>query len=168
MNKITLNKPAMTKYCLRVFLLHKSRFKNNFANLFSTYRIITARKRSLGKGNAFTLVWHFVHGIVGRQTTFLGRPPPPPVEAPLLADPPPPPILFDTVNKRVVRILLECNLVDMISANILFYSVMGASNLKLRIMAISKRTPHLITSITSRIRITVATWELKDTILIIF
>ena len=105
--------------------------------LFSSSYIFTARKRSLGQANVFTPVCHSVYGGVcptpldADPLPGLDRPPPPPDadppgvgqtppgcrprprvgKTPLDATPPPgvgqtnP---TDTVNKRAVRILLEC------------------------------------------------------------
>ena len=68
------------------------------------FSIITARKRSMGQGNVFTPVCHSVQGEgadppVGRPGGW---------SLPLDADP----FRCRYVNKRVVRILLECILVD--------------------------------------------------------
>ena len=80
--------------------------------------VITARKRSLGKGNIFAPVCHSVHR--GGICLSSCRPPPsrhPPSGAgthtpPWSRHPPPAQcMLGDTVNKRAVCILLECNLV---------------------------------------------------------
>ena len=85
--------------------------KDVAATIGWTKHFITARKRSLGQGNVFTPVCHSAHR--GRR----GRPPigRPPQAYPANADPPgvvqtPP----HTVNKRAVRILLECILCDLI------------------------------------------------------
>ena len=90
--------------------------------------IFTARKRSLGQGNVFKLVCHSVHRdgggfpacITGHMTRavclqgvciegglYLGGLPP----GGLGRTPPPHGILRDMINKRAVRILLECILV---------------------------------------------------------
>ena len=84
---------------------------------------ITARKRSLGQGNVFTPACDSVHRgclthcmlgythplVRPPQQTPLGRHPyldrHPPGHTPLFW------ILWDTVNKRAVRILLDCTLV---------------------------------------------------------
>ena len=94
--------------------------------------LVTARKWSLGQGNIFTPVCHSVHG--GSASVHAGIPPPradtpPPEQTPPWGQTPweqtpqeqaPPPgagtppqlsMLGDTVNKRAVHILLECNLV---------------------------------------------------------
>ena len=97
-----------------------------------THILFTARKRSLGQGNIFTPVCHSVHGQVhppGRYTPWnrytpqtryppgqvhpLGRYTPqvgtPPDQVHPLDQVHPP---GDTGNKRAVRILLECILVE--------------------------------------------------------
>ena len=61
--------------------------------------LITARKRSLGQGNIFAPVCHSVHG--GGGVPQAGTPP----------GQVHPRACWDTVNKRAVRILLECILV---------------------------------------------------------
>ena len=86
--------------------------------------IFTARKRSLGQGNIFTPVCYSVHR--GSASVHDGIPPPrtrhPPDQVPHgpgiplkpgtpCTSPPAQSMLGDTVNARVVRILLECNLV---------------------------------------------------------
>ena len=63
--------------------------------------LITARKWSLGQGNVFTPVCDSVHG--GGCIPAYNRADNPPRQDPR--------ILRDTVNKRAVRILLECILV---------------------------------------------------------
>ena len=80
--------------------------------------IFTARKRSLGQGNIFTLVCHSVHGGGGvcLSACWDTRTPPsrpPQDQAPPLREQS---MLGDTVNERAVRILLECNLVCQIFA----------------------------------------------------
>ena len=83
--------------------------------------IFTARKWSLGQGNAFTPVCHYVHRGMGgvcpiacwdthtpRQTP---RQTPPWPDTPPGRHPCPPRIQWDMINKRAVRILLECVLV---------------------------------------------------------
>ena len=100
-------------------------YKNNTFLVINSNGIITARKRSLGQGNVFTPVCHSVHRGRGSaqppaldadppgvgQTSLdadpLGWPDPPDADPPGVWQIPPP----DTVNKRSVRILLECILV---------------------------------------------------------
>ena len=78
--------------------------------------VIVARKRSLEQGNVFTLMCHSVHGrgsVLGGSTSrgvciqgvYLGG------EGKLGRPPEIHEILRDTVNRRAVRILLECFLV---------------------------------------------------------
>ena len=85
--------------------------------------IFTARKRSLGQGNIFSSVCQEFCPQGGVcLSACLDTPPPqeqrhPPEQTPPGADPPgadPPAqcMLGDTVNKRAVCILLECNLVE--------------------------------------------------------
>ena len=73
-------------------------------NLF-LYTIITARKRSLGQGNIFSSMCQEICSR-GLPQCMLGYHPPqsrhPPAQC----------MLGDTVNKRAVCILLECNLVS--------------------------------------------------------
>ena len=80
--------------------------------------IFTAHKRSLGQGNVFTPVCHSVHGggflacITGHMTggLHLGNLPPGGGSAYRRVGPPPPEIhgiLWNTVNKRAVHILLD-------------------------------------------------------------
>ena len=68
---------------------------------------ITARKRSLGKGNICAPACHFVHGEVCLNACYDTTPPRPEAGNP----PPEQCMLGDTDNKWAVRILLECNLV---------------------------------------------------------
>ena len=81
--------------------------------------IFTARKRSLGQGNIFTqFVILFTGGV--SASVHAGIPPlpgsrPPPEQTPLEQTPPAQSMLGDMVNARTVRILLECNLVAVIS-----------------------------------------------------
>ena len=101
--------------------------------------IVTARKRSLGQGNVFTPVCHSVHGRGvwlpsmhyrsydweclpggrGESASGGGRcPTPPTLEIHG--------ILWDTVNKRALRILLECILVeklDFVKLNFLLVNI---------------------------------------------
>ena len=103
-------------------------FSNKELSLFARSRywlgLITARKRSLGQGYVFTRVCDSVHGgYLGRYTPSgqvhpLGRYPPPPPQvhpSPQAGTPPgrytPGNTCWDMVNKRTVRILLECILV---------------------------------------------------------
>ena len=74
--------------------------------------LVTARKRSLGQGNVFTPVCHSVHGggVCIQRGLGLGRPPSHG-------------ILWDTINKRVVRILLECILVWFLSTWSRYYEL---------------------------------------------
>ena len=91
-------------------------------------RFITARKRSLGQGNIFIGVCQEFCSQGGLPQCILGYPPPqgqtpprppgpgtparlgtPPEQTPPLREQS---MLGDTVNERAVRILLECNLVD--------------------------------------------------------
>ena len=94
--------------------------------------VITARKQSLGQGNIFSSVCREFCSQGGSASVHAGIPPPPPgtrQPPPPGADPPGtrhprqqtppgsrhPPVqcmLRDTVNKRAVCILLECNLVQ--------------------------------------------------------
>ena len=75
--------------------------------------VFTARKRSLGQGNIFSSVCqeYSVHRG-GLPQCMLGYHPPG-ADTPPTRHPPGPstPPLGDTVNKRAVCILLECNLV---------------------------------------------------------
>ena len=87
--------------------------------------LVTARKRSLGQGNIFSSVCQEFCPQGGSASVHAGIPPPCQGDPPYKADPPPlarrpppasqtPPaqcMLGDTVNKRAVCILLECNLV---------------------------------------------------------
>ena len=102
-----------------------NRWKRKLTVKFCTFWFITVRKRSLGQGNVFTPVCHSVHRgrgslqpPVGRpgiwEEPTLGRPPrrrplsrPPWMPTHPDAEPPPP----GYINKRAVRILLECILV---------------------------------------------------------
>ena len=88
---------------------------------FSRFVIITACKRSLGQGNVFIPVFDSVHRGGGGYNcaSFCSQEGLHPatrggglhLEGGWL-DPPPNRILRDTVNERVVRILLECIFVD--------------------------------------------------------
>ena len=77
-----------------------------------TSEIITARKRSLGQGNVFAPVCHSIDGRgalhPGREVCIQGKS----ASRAGWVDPPPHRILHDTVNERVVLILLECILVE--------------------------------------------------------
>ena len=78
--------------------------------------IFTARKQSLGQGNVFTPVCHSVHRRGGvcpppRMCTPPDAHPPGCRPPPGMQSPPPPPDTSDTVNKRAIRVLLECILV---------------------------------------------------------
>ena len=80
---------------------------------------ITASKRSLRQGNIFAPVCHSVHrgGVPGKVPTRAGTPPgryTPPAGTPAASTPGN--ACSDTVNKRAVRILLECILVDNFTA----------------------------------------------------
>ena len=82
--------------------------------------IFTARKRSLGQGNIFTqFVILFTGGGVCLSacldTTTPREQTPPRADPPWSRPPPAQSMLGDTVNARTVRILLECNLVAVIS-----------------------------------------------------
>ena len=74
-------------------------------------------KRSFGQGNIFTPVCHSVHrggGSAQVPPQDQTHPPPPGTRHPPLGQDPPPPgnsRLWNTVNVRPVRILLECILV---------------------------------------------------------
>ena len=107
----TLNKSLISKYDLFIAII---------------IEIFTVRKRSLGQGNIFAPVCHSVH----RGSTWAGTPHPPEQVHPRgqvhplpgrytpswVGTPPrqvhPCNACWDTVNKRAVRILLECILVD--------------------------------------------------------
>ena len=77
--------------------------------------VITARKRSLGQGNVFTRMCHSIHRgeevCLGRVYLKGGLPPGGLDPGELGRPPEIHEILRDTVNKRAVRILLECFLV---------------------------------------------------------
>ena len=95
------------------------------------HTIFTVHKRSLGQGNIFTSVCHSVHREIcptsSRQTPDADRPgcripaPHPEIDG----------ILWDTVNKRSVRILLQCFLVHICKYLDLsdFYSKISTSNI---------------------------------------
>ena len=81
-------------------------------------RIFTARKRSLGQGNIFSSVCREFCSYGGWSASVhagIPLPPgsrhPPSRQSPLEQTPPEQCMLGDTVNKRAVCILLECNLV---------------------------------------------------------
>ena len=100
--------------------------KNRLKVRHADWSIFTTRKRSLGQGNIFAPVCHSVHRGVCLSafwdtTSPRSRHPPgtryPPEQTPPPpADPPMQCMLGDTVNKRVVCILLQCNLVGSLFA----------------------------------------------------
>ena len=93
--------------------------------MISTFQLIfIAHKRSLGQSNIFSSVCQEFCSQGGLPQCMLGYHPLRGADTPLGADTPPPPranppeqtppvqcMLGDTVNKRAVCILLECNLV---------------------------------------------------------
>ena len=102
--------------------------KNLLKVRHADWSIFTARRRSLGQGNIFAPVCHSVHrgsASVHSQIPHTNPPPPgadtPPGTrySPEQTPPSRPPMqcmLGDTVNKRAVCILLECNLVGSVFA----------------------------------------------------
>ena len=102
--------------------------------------IFTACKRSLGQGNIFAPVCHSVHGgCVCHYSPLVRHPPgrhlplqenthpsPPSRHPPGHTPPPPSSACWDTVNKRAVRIPLECILVFV--NDLVFFSTEGAQH----------------------------------------